>query len=151
MYSKIVIGFDNSPASKLALQKAAFISEKFNAAIIIVTVIEPLDAFFGEPIPQDLTKHQKLVAEKIIEKAENNLRSMGITNYKKIIKIGLPAQEIINTAKEENADLIIVGRKGGKGFLEKFVLGSVSQTIVNTCVDIDVLVVPFKEPKETEI
>ena len=44
-------------------------------------------------------------------------------------RVGDPSTEIINAAKELNADLIVVGSKG-KSLVERLLLGSVSTYVV---------------------
>jgi nucleotide-binding universal stress UspA family protein len=49
-----------------------------------------------------------------------------------IVMEGKPAQTIIEASKARKSDLIIVGNRGHSGILD-WMLGSVSQQIVNNC------------------
>ena len=47
-----------------------------------------------------------------------------------VIKEGAPAKIILEVAEEEGADLIVIGSSGKSGF-DRFILGSVSDKVVN--------------------
>ena len=53
----------------------------------------------------------------------------GIT-CKTVIAAGVPGETACRTAKEENADLIVVGNSG-TGAISSFVMGSVSRYIIH--------------------
>lgn len=53
-----------------------------------------------------------------------------VPNVKPIVKTGHPAEEILNTAKENDVDMILVGSKGKRGTSRLF-MGSVSREVVN--------------------
>jgi len=67
-------------------------------------------------------------AEKKLEEIKNELEKDGI-NVKVVIKSGTPYKEIINTAKEEGATLIMMGSRG-LGFVEGMLLGSTTDAVV---------------------
>lgn len=148
MYERILVAFDNSPSSMLALQKSCEIAEKFNSELIVVTVVEPLDVFYGESVPSEIAYKQRELANKVISKAQSYVQSMGIKNAKFLIKTGIAANEIVKTARDEKVSLIVVGRKSKKGLLEKVLIGSVSQAVINLCTDIDVLITPYTEKSD---
>ncbi len=77
-------------------------------------------------------------ANAIIDYYKKELNSKGITNVKSIIKAGHPADEILSTAKEVGADMIIVGSRGNRA--GSLIMGSVSREVANHA-DIPVLVV----------
>ena len=67
----------------------------------------------------------------MLERASQRLSSYFPEWMTKTLSLqGSPAREIIRQAKEWNADLIVVGSHGRTG-IKRFVLGSVSQKIVN--------------------
>ncbi len=84
---------------------------------------------------RDTQEERQLQAEgedlKILEKAFDRLQSYFPEWTTETLALqGSPAREIICQAKEWNADLIVVGSHGRTG-IKRFVLGSVSQKIVN--------------------
>lgn len=65
------------------------------------------------------------------------LKENGIEDFSAMVKEGHPADEIINAAKEEGADLIIVGSRGRR--MHNLLMGSVSREVANTS-DVCVLI-----------
>ena len=77
-------------------------------------------------------------AAAIIGHYEKELKSKGISNIKSVIKAGHPAEEILSTAKEVGADMIIVGSRGKRA--SSLLMGSVSREVANHA-DVPVLIV----------
>lgn len=148
MYSKVLLAYDGSPSSMLALDKACEIAKHFGSELLVITVIEPIEIFYGEPVPPEVVSKQREIAQKIIEKAKKYIESVGLEKVRFIIKTGIPASEIIKTAEEEKVDLIVIGRKSKKSLLEKALVGSVSQGVLNNATNIDVLITPFREKED---
>ncbi len=73
---------------------------------------------------ETLTAETKKIMQKIKKRAR------GIKPIKTVIKKGNPAEEILETARELKADLIITGSHGRHG-AQKFLIGSVSSKIVD--------------------
>ncbi len=80
-------------------------------------------------------------ANAILSHYKKNLEDQGISGIKTVIKTGHPADEILNTAKEEKVDMIIVGSRGKR--VSHVFTGSVSREVVNRA-EIPVLVVKGK-------
>ena len=57
---------------------------------------------------------------------------------KTIIKEGHPADEILKTAKEEDAEMIVIGSRGKR--MHTLLMGSVSREVANTA-EIPVLLI----------
>lgn len=111
---KILVGVDNSEHSMWALLEAINIAKKFSGSIKIVTVYEPAKSEEAEKI-QNKTK-QLLEKEKI----ESDLSLILGSN---------PSRALVDIAKKENFDLIVVGSRG-LGSTTAFLLGSVSKKVV---------------------
>jgi nucleotide-binding universal stress UspA family protein len=77
-------------------------------------------------------------AKTILSFFKKALTSAGLTGIKTIVKQGHPAEEIVKTAREIKADVIIVGSRGKR--TTHLFMGSVSREVANTA-DIPVLVV----------
>ncbi|MEM0197688.1 MAG: universal stress protein [Fervidicoccaceae archaeon] len=148
LYSKILLAYDGSPSSKLALDRACEIAKRFDAELLVVTVIEPIEVFYGEPIPPEVVTKQREIAQKIIEKAKRYIDSLKLEKVRYILRTGLPANEIVKVAEEEGAELIVMGRKSKKGILERVLVGSVSQTVLNLVHNRDVLITPYTEKED---
>ena len=66
------------------------------------------------------------------------LEERGLSNIKTVIRKGHPAEEILATAKEEGADMIIIGSRGNR--VTHLFMGSVSREVANSA-EIPVMVV----------
>ena len=70
---------------------------------------------------------RKETAQRVMDQMKSQVPE-GIT-CKTVIAAGVPGETACRTAKEENADLIVVGNSG-KGAISSFVMGSVSQYVL---------------------
>ena len=68
-------------------------------------------------------------ADKIMAFYQDKLEKAGIPDINRIIKEGHPAEEIIASAKEAGAELIVVGSRGKRS--HDFLIGSVSREVAN--------------------
>ena len=71
---------------------------------------------------------RKETAQRVMDQMKSQVPE-GIT-CKTVIAAGVPGETACRTAKEENADLIVVGNSG-KGAISSFVMGSVSRYIIH--------------------
>jgi nucleotide-binding universal stress UspA family protein len=67
-------------------------------------------------------------AEQILHYFKKELESSGLINVRTIIREGIPADEILKVAEEQNVDLVIVGDNGKKGLL-RLITGCVSKEV----------------------
>ena len=77
-------------------------------------------------------------AQTIINFYRKALEEHGVTGIRAVAKVGHPAEEILNTAKEEGVEMIIIGSRG-KRTTYRF-MGSVSREVANRA-EIPVLLV----------
>ena len=129
---KILVPIDFSDYSKKALQYTVSFAKQFNSEINLVYVIEPII------YPADLSMGQIVITKADIdyeEKAKEELTELAKTaigellSYNIIVKTGKPFMEIIGTAKDIDADLIIISTHGHTG-VEHLLFGSTSEKVV---------------------
>jgi nucleotide-binding universal stress UspA family protein len=94
---KILVGIDGSEHSKAALIEALNIAKKFSGSIKVITVYK-----------QGMDKE----AEKILGEAEQYLKKEKINYSLSSILGSNPPRALVNMAKHENFDLIVVGSRG---------------------------------------
>jgi len=132
MYKKIVVAIDGSENSQRAFNYALnFIDnleDKENTELHIISVIQIID------LPE-IVENQALIDyyRKYYKNLHNDLTEKAKEKEIKIfphILIGNPSVEIVNFIKENEADLIILGRTG-KSKIEQWLLGSVSKRIID--------------------
>ncbi len=86
------------------------------------------------------TEYQEMLdrkAKKIIDYFKKALEKQGVTGVKPIIKEGHPAEEILKTAQDEGAEMIVIGSRGKR--LHNLFMGSVSREVANRA-DVFVLI-----------
>lgn len=92
-----------------------------------------LEALKGTEIGEALEKKSK----EILESYKKALEEKGMRSIKTVIRAGHPAEEILNAAKEEGVDMIIMGSRGRR--MHTLLLGSISREVVNNA-EIPVLI-----------
>ena len=131
MYEKILVPTDGSEFAKKAQQHALFLAKVSGAEIIAVSVTENN---FVNGLPLDDEIHQ--LNQILNERSEENLKEFDKLNVDDlkithVIREGSPAKVILEVAKEENVDLIVMGSSGKSGF-DRFIMGSVADKVVNS-------------------
>jgi nucleotide-binding universal stress UspA family protein len=121
---KILVGIDGSEHSKGALIEALKVAKKFSAFVQVINV-------YGRGMDKE--------AKKVLEEAEQYLKKEKIEHSLGSILGSNPSRALINVAKHEDFDLIIVGSRGLSN-VASFLLGSVSRQVVSKA-HCDVLVV----------
>lgn len=129
---KVLVPIDFSDYSKSALRYAVNFAKSFNAEILLIYVVEPIiyppDFSMGQiAMPTINTDWDNRAKEELDKLAKNEITNNG--NVKTIIKTGKPFAEIIETAKEEDIDLIIIATHGHSG-VEYILFGSTAEKVV---------------------
>lgn len=129
---KVLVPIDFSDYSKSALKYAVSFAKSFNADIILVYVVEPViyppDFSMGQiAMPSINSEWDDRAKDELQKLAKNEITD--IKNTKTIIKTGKPFVEIVETAKEENVDLIIIATHGRSG-VEHILFGSTAEKVV---------------------
>jgi len=127
---KVLVPIDFSDYSKSALKYAVNFSKLFNAEIILIYVVEPViyppDFSMGQiAMPSLNTEWDERAKDELDKLAKNEIN----LSLKTVIKTGKPFVEIIETAKEENIDLIIIATHGHSG-VEHILFGSTAEKVV---------------------
>ena len=129
---RILVPIDFSDYSKNSLKYAVNFVNSFHADLYLIYVVEPViyppDFSMGQiAIPSIDAEIDKRAFEEL-----NNLAKAEIpvdVKCKCIIKTGKPFLEIIETAEEENVDLIIIASHGHTG-MEHILFGSTAEKVV---------------------
>ena len=131
MYKKILVPTDGSEFAKKAQKQALFLAKVSGAEIIAVSVTEN-NFVQGLPLNDEVFQLNQILNER----SEENLKEFDKLNEDSIkishvIREGSPARVILEVAKDENADLIVMGSSGKSGF-DRFIMGSVADKVVNS-------------------
>lgn len=129
---KILVPIDFSDYSKPALLCARDFATMFNSEIILVNVVEPIiyppDFSMGQIALPPLTIELDTAAKDELEKFAKRELPPSI-KFKTVVRIGKPFLEIIETAKDEDVDLIIIPSHGRTG-IEHILFGSTADKVV---------------------
>ncbi len=131
MYKKILVPTDGSEFAKKAQKHALFLSKVSGAEIIAVSVTEN-NFVNGLPLDDEVYQLNQILKER----SEENLKEFDALNeddlkIAHVIREGSPAKVILEVAKEEVVDLIVMGSSGKSGF-DRFIMGSVADKVVNS-------------------
>lgn len=145
--NKILVAIDLSPQSASVADYAVCLAKSLGAEVLAVYVAPSLGHYVGFHVPT--SSIENFVGE-VVSGAETSMEDfvkekfVGVKATGKVIS-GYAAEEVINQAKEYNADLIIMGTHGRAG-LDRILFGSVAEKVVKTS-SIPVLTVrPGTEP-----
>lgn len=141
MYKKILLPTDGSGYAEEEVDRATKLIAD-GGEIIVLSVAGKLtsSAFQSRSNVKKVNKGLYKEAEKWVDRMMNLFDDS--TNVRGIVEVGFPGETIIEVAKREKADLIIISATGKSG-LHRFILGSVTEKVLKTS-EIDVLLVPNK-------
>lgn len=129
---RILVPTDFSPGAEPALRWASALAAVFDAKMLLLHVLDiRLAAIAGLP-PQvaSMPAVDELVQSASAE-AEQQLQALGarLPDARTILKEGVPRAIILEVAKAEGADLIVMGTHGRTGLSHAF-FGSVAEHVV---------------------
>jgi nucleotide-binding universal stress UspA family protein len=148
---KIVVGVDGSKAAGEALALSIQLARQTGAQIVAVFAVPPHSnaEFLGlAPMP-GLQLNPEFQAELESAFKEEWCRPLAEAEvrYRTVFGHGRPAFVIDEVAQAEDADLVIVGRRG-RGEIAELMLGSVSHELSHRCTKPVLLVSSSKAPRK---
>jgi len=136
---KILVPIDGSKASQKAAEKAISLAKESGFEVKFITVVnlpsEDKYAFFGVNVQTAFNSNRKAMLKELIDQEVRMLTKIighlecSDIKVEKVVVVGVPYEEIIKVAKEENFDLIVMGRRGFSN-IERFFIGSVTQRVI---------------------
>ncbi|GJQ31938.1 MAG: hypothetical protein HBSAPP04_07770 [Ignavibacteriaceae bacterium] len=131
-FKKILVPVDFSDYSIQALKFASEYAGMFGAEIVLVYIVEPViyppDLSIGQIALPTLTYQvDERAKEELVRVAKENIRE-GIS-VTPVVKLGKPYLEIIEVARAEDVDLIIISTHGHTG-VEQILFGSTADKVV---------------------
>ncbi|MGB6295683.1 MAG: universal stress protein [Rivularia sp. (in: cyanobacteria)] len=147
MFTKILVSIDNSDMTQHVVDEAVSLAKATGGSLMLLHVISPLDEPYFDPLfmqptilyselHQETQKKNLSDWEKFKQDKHNWLHylcesatSSGVkTEF--TLNIGDPSNRICDMARAWDADVIVIGRRGRRGFTELF-LGSVSNYVMH--------------------
>lgn len=145
MFGRILVPFDGSKGAAKALEKAVEIAKRCDSELVLLTVyrhhsmLEASLSMVRVQEPKNLDDVLREHAREVVESAKEAALGMGAENVRAFVKNSPVSRGIIDFAKEHEADLIVLGRRG-LGSVEDYLLGSVSHKVTGVS-ELPVLVV----------
>lgn len=125
---KVLTATDGSEHSMKAVKRALELAEKEGAKITLMSVAYFSKSDFDD-MPPDIQEKLEKQAKDALNSAKAIFEGKGI-RVDAILETGVvPANNIIRRAKEDNFDLILMGRTGLTGF-ERAMTGSTAAKVV---------------------
>lgn len=127
-FHRIVVGFDGSEASRSALDRALNLSEP-GEVVMVVAVQEDLPQYAEWRVEVDEVKEKE---EQFFAEVQRQAESEAKHHRREVefhVLRGHPAQRVVQFARDEHADLLVLGRSGHSGVWGTF-LGTTADKIV---------------------
>ena len=157
---KILIALDYSPSAQLVAESGYELARAMRARTILLHVVSdapyysslkysPIMGFENSSsidiVQTDTAERLRIVSHNYLQKAKQHL---GSDTIKTIVKNGECGETILSTARELNADIIVMGTHSRRGF-EKMLLGSIAEDVLRKSL-IPVFIIPIKIIEEIE-
>jgi nucleotide-binding universal stress UspA family protein len=132
--TKILLPVDFPNPSPGMIQQAAFLARHFHAEILLLHVVPPLN-YPGGMLESGVEITARDLHAEIIKGAQNELDKFSRSELegiavKRLLLRGDPAWEIVRTARDEKAGLIVMSTHG-HGALYRLLLGSVATKVLH--------------------
>lgn len=128
MFRRILVGYDGSDPARKALQVALDLTGRYNAELMAVAVLQPPEfAEMEAEVNAALVEARGPLAG-AFRWAREQAQRAGV-HLTLQIHVGHPAEVLVRIAREEDFDLIVLGRRGLTP-VQRWMLGSVSEHVL---------------------
>lgn len=120
MYDSILVPCDESKSSLNAVTHASELAQIHDSELILLHTVR-------REIVEDNTAMLERIGKKTLDRAEQAIETdVPVT---RVVKRGSPHRVIVDFAKDEEVDLIIIGTHGRSG-INRLLLGSVTESTI---------------------
>ena len=133
MLKNILLAVDGSDCSSKALAYAADMAETYRATLRLVQVLPHTSDLLGYDDFEKLYARRKHAGQSVLDAAIDMLGEPQFEIQAELCE-GPEAESILNFAKKNQADIIVMGTRG-MGALKGLLLGSISRKVIHyaTC------------------
>lgn len=131
---KIVIGVDDSPHSHAAVEFVRKMAWPRESTIVVLSVVRPVVGVYAEayvpaePYVEQMSGDLVRFHQETAASAERDLQTTGLRTEARILH-GDPRTALVEAARTERADLLVVGSHGRTG-MAKLLMGSVAAYVM---------------------
>jgi nucleotide-binding universal stress UspA family protein len=129
MYQKILLAYDGSPDGREALTQAKNLASVSGAAVRLLAIIDPSESMLVVEGMSFVPDNQRFLTQSVLDAGVRRLEGVGCTATNDV-RYGNPAEQIVLSAREMKADLIVVGHRD-QGTLARWLNGSVGASILH--------------------
>ena len=159
MNKRILLGIDLSltPATQYAMRAAKELMEHSSPQLrLVLLCVIPLPSiasssagmYAGHLMPLTVTHEQRTLAEDVLHHVRLELQKADIApeQMEALIRVGLPADEIVKVARELHVNIILIGSRGNtmQQRIRRFFMGSISRRVLQLA-PCPVMIVPSPE------
>ena len=132
MYKRILIATDGSAKSSKAVKEGIELAKAVGAQVIALNVVN--ESVIANAVSQlgsdrkDVEARLTAVGQKAVGEVQNLGKAAGVS-VEPIVRIGAPAQMVVDISGAEKADLIVMGSHGESG-ASRLLIGSVVQKVL---------------------
>ena len=130
-FKRILAATDFSAPSALALEYAHTLARRFDAALVVVHVVEEPFPVGSEFYPPEVASYRTRLIETAKGDLANAVATITDVDVTAEVLVGTTARRIIEAAAVHDADLIVMGTRG-RGAVAAFLMGSVAERVVRT-------------------
>lgn len=122
MLKKILLALDGSENAEKAIPWAKLLGGQEHAQVVLLRVVLPNR---GDP---ESRSRERQEAREYLQRMEKELNYAGIP-AKTLVRRGTPAKEIVEVAREEACDLILMTTRGGSP-VQRWMIGGVTEQVM---------------------
>lgn len=134
MYRNLLIATDGSELADKGVTHGLALAKALGAKVTVVTVSDPWTIYMtgevGATFPvEEYERACEASASAILAAVAKRAEAMGVGCEKRYVKDEFPAEGILETAKNEGSDLIVMASHGRSG-VQRLLLGSQANKVV---------------------
>jgi nucleotide-binding universal stress UspA family protein len=129
MYQNILLAYDGSPDGREALAQARNLASATGATVRLLAIIDPSESMLVVEGVAFVPENRRFVTQSALDAGVKRLQGAGCIATQDV-KYGNPAEQIVLSAREMNADLIVVGHRD-QGMLARWLNWSVAASILH--------------------
>lgn len=131
MYKKILVPTDSSEFSKRALEEAISLAKLTDGEVYLLNVAHSPESYWGYTANYGIEVNEealKQLGKMAIDLTRSDVETS--VPIHEMVRFGSPSIQVLEVAKEIDADLIVMGSHG-RGFVAGALIGSVSQRVLH--------------------
>lgn len=133
----VLAAIDVSPAAAPTLRAARWLANGLGADLRVLHVVSP--ARYPRVVPR--APDRKLLERQAAEAFDRFAQELGVAEAERTVRRGSPEIEIAAEAANWKADMVVVGSQG-KGFVDRLLIGSTTEWLLDRLATVSLLVVP---------